>query len=311
MRVTAPAKINLHLRVGPPTADGFHPLVSWMTTVGLFDILDFTRVDDSSAPSGVRLRCDDPSVPTDASNLVVKTATALLDSLDASHNPDDGGGRSASDAPRRSFEARSFEAALQKRIPVGAGLGGGSSDGAFALVALDRLLGLNWPAGRLANLAARFGSDLAFFLHGSSSICTGRGEVVSPTPRPRSRAVLLILPAIHMSTPAVYRRFDEMKLGDPTTIASQPDWLAWAALSARELLPLLVNDLEAPAFSIRPELGELRVEAERALGRVVRMSGSGSSLFTLYDEMDEAARAAEVELSGGVRRVAVELCPAS
>src|SRR5436190_289022 len=108
MRVTAPAKINLHLRVGPPTADGFHPLVSWMTTVGLFDILDFTQTDDPSAPPGVRLRCDDPSVPTDASNLVVKTATALLDSLDASHNPDGGPDRGEPSNRRRGLPAHSF-----------------------------------------------------------------------------------------------------------------------------------------------------------------------------------------------------------
>ena len=102
-----------------------------MVTVGLFDNLEFTLTDTP----GVRLTCDDPALPTDASNLVVKTATGLLDA---------------------------------------ASLGGGSSDGAFTLLALNQLLQLNWSPDRLATLASRYGSDLAFFCHGPSSICTGR-----------------------------------------------------------------------------------------------------------------------------------------
>src|SRR5215212_7559163 len=80
LRVAAPAKINLHLRVGPPAANGFHPLLSWMVTVGLFDNLEFTLTDQP----GVHLSCDDPAVPCDASNLIVKTASALLDTIDRS-----------------------------------------------------------------------------------------------------------------------------------------------------------------------------------------------------------------------------------
>ncbi|HEY7117614.1 MAG TPA: hypothetical protein VH475_13580, partial [Tepidisphaeraceae bacterium] len=123
VRVLAPAKINLHLRVGPPTAaDGFHPLSSWMVTVGLFDNLEFIRV----TPPGIVLHCDDPAIPADASNLVVKAARALLDET--------------------GHERLGLRIELRKCIPAGAGLGGGSADGAFTLLALDRLLGLNWPA---------------------------------------------------------------------------------------------------------------------------------------------------------------------
>jgi 4-diphosphocytidyl-2-C-methyl-D-erythritol kinase len=298
MRVIAPAKINLHLRVGPPRAgDGFHPLLSWMATVGLFDILDFTFVDQP----GISLSCDDPSIPTDASNLVVKAASAMLSSPGASHNPD----RGQVVTPNRGVRA-----ALQKRIPVGAGLGGGSSDGASAALAMNALLGLNWPADRLAALASRFGSDLAFFFYGPSSVCTGRGEIVRPTPPPRPRSVLLIMPGLHMATPVVYRRFDEMALGDPETLAAAPDFEAWSTLPAEELLPRLVNDLEAPAFSISPQLAELRAAAEGVLGRTVRMSGSGSTLFTLFDSVDEARMAAmRVKADLETRAEAVELCP--
>jgi 4-diphosphocytidyl-2-C-methyl-D-erythritol kinase len=276
LRVSAPAKINLHLRVGPvAAADGFHPLLSWMVTVGLFDNLEFTLVD----VPGIDLSCDDPAIPRAS-------------------------GEAVGDRP-------GVVAALQKRIPVGAGLGGGSSDGAFTLIALDHLLGLNWPAQRMSDFAARFGSDLSFFFHGPSSICTGRGEIVRPTPAPKPRWAVLILPGIHMATPAVYRRFDEMRLGNAESLEKTPDWRQWATLDALALLPLLVNDLEPPAFSLSPALADLHARAIRAVGRIVRMSGSGSSLFTLFDGRDQAESAADcLRLDLRVDARAVELCSA-
>jgi 4-diphosphocytidyl-2-C-methyl-D-erythritol kinase len=276
--VRAPAKINLHLRVGPPprAGDGFHPILSWMVAVALFDNLEFVPIDRP----GITLTCDDPAIPCDASNLIVKTASALLETM-------------APSEPRRRGIA-GISAALQKRIPVGAGLGGGSSDGASTLIALNRLLGLNWPPDRLSDLASRFGSDLPFFFHGPSSICTGRGEIVIPTPAPKPQWLVLILPALHMPTPAVYRRFDDMHLGNPDAIASAPDWRQLANLDALSLLPHLINDLEAPAFSLSPALADLHARAAQAVGRIVRMSGSGSSLFTLFDAAGVAHEAAEV-----------------
>jgi len=292
-RVAAPAKINLDLRVGPPAANGFHPLESWMVTVGLFDNLEFTH---TSTP-GVHLACGDPALPTDDSNLVVKCATALL--------------RAAQTDP-----GMGLSIALQKRIPAGAGLGGGSSDGAFTLLALNRYLTLHWPPDRLAEIASRFGSDLAFFCHGPSSVCTGRGEIVRPTPRPKPRHAVLILPPIHMPTPAVYRRFDELlasnsELGTRNSELPSPDYAHWSTLPAPDLLPLLINDLEPPAFSLSPALATLRGRASEILdNRIVRMSGSGSSLFTLFDAPDEAETSARrIRLTLDVRTEAVELAP--
>jgi 4-diphosphocytidyl-2-C-methyl-D-erythritol kinase len=283
----APAKINLHLRVGPPTADGFHPLLSWMVTVALFDKLEFTVVDGTT---GVALSCDDPAIPVDASNLIAKTAAALLETIGTSQG---------------------VAISLMKRIPVGAGLGGGSSDGAFTLLALARLLGLHWPAQQLGDFAARFGSDLSFFFHGPSSVCTGRGQIVKPIAAPKPRWAVLILPGIHMATPAVYRRFDEMQLGRAESLENPPDWRQWTTLAALDLLPRLVNDLEAPAFSLSQPLADLHARASAVANRIVRMSGSGSSLFTLFDEMDEAETSANrLRLELGVDTRAVELCPA-
>jgi hypothetical protein len=183
--VSAPAKINLHLRVGPPTAgDGFHPISSWMVTVGLFDKLDLelTPADpdpdpaDAGSKSCIRLTCDDRAIPTDGSNLVVKAAAAMFDRI-----------AGEATAAGRQAEPWSLSASLHKRIPVGAGLGGGSSDAAAMMIALSRLLGLDWPPQRLAHVAATIGSDLPFFFFGPSSVCTGRGEVVEPTPPPKPK----------------------------------------------------------------------------------------------------------------------------
>jgi 4-diphosphocytidyl-2-C-methyl-D-erythritol kinase len=171
MRLRAPAKINLHLRVGPTRPDGFHPLVSWMTTVSLFDTLIFL----STQAPGITFRCDDPKLPTDERNLVVKAARLLMSKLPRERQQGIGG----------------VEIELQKRIPSGAGLGGGSSDAATTLVALNRLWALNWQSNQLAEVAAQLGSDVAFFLHGPSSICTSRGEVVEPTPAPQAKKPVL------------------------------------------------------------------------------------------------------------------------
>ena len=297
--LACPAKINLHLRVGPPRADGFHPLLTWMCTIGLFDTLNVWPT--ASAPGAaplMSLTCNPPGLPTDERNLVVRVARGWADRLWE---------ESRSALPP-------LTATLDKRTPSGAGLGGGSSDAAGMLRALARL----WPGLRSldaqAELAARLGSDIPFFLYGPSAICTGRGEMIHPIAQPRAQGVLLLLPTVHLPTPDVYRRFDTLQLGREVDLSEQPDWTDWAALPAAELLTRLVNDLEPAAFAICPALSDLRADAERAIGRPVRMSGSGSSLFTLFDTLaaaEDAARQFANDLSGelNVRCMAVPLCP--
>jgi 4-diphosphocytidyl-2-C-methyl-D-erythritol kinase len=321
LRLLAPAKINLQLRVAPPGADGFHPLLTWMCTVSLFDSLIISP-SEVGGGSPIDLSCDDTSLPCDQTNLVVRGAKVLADYLKA-HSTREGG-----DAPVGSLTTRGTEgttattaeralaryrAVLQKRIPTGAGLGGGSSDGARMMQALNRLWAANLPPQQLAALSATIGSDLPFFFFGPSSVCQGRGEIVKPTPAPRrARWAVLVLPKIAMPTPAVYQKFDRMKLGDPRSIDEQSiDPSAWADLPALELLPRLVNDLEAPAFALRPDLGKLRHEIELRLNRPVRMSGSGSSLFSLFDEKSDAECAAQHLDSddGSAMALAVELAP--
>jgi 4-diphosphocytidyl-2-C-methyl-D-erythritol kinase len=153
---------------------------------------------------------------------------------------------------------------------------------------------------------------VAASFHGPSAACAGRGEIVRPLPPPAPRWAVLVLPPFGLATGDVYGRFDALRLGDDAAMAAEADWRRWATLRARELLPRLVNDLEPAAFSLSPPLAALRDEVERTAGRVVRMSGSGSSLFTLFDadEAEDARAAAEkIEVRHGVAAVVVELAP--
>ena len=315
MRLLAPAKINLHLRVGPRRADGFHSLLSWFSTVGLFDNLVLEGLSPATAASifqkgaagdaarrdgdrqrsaaSVTLECDLPGLPCDERNLVVKIAMSFASEVNAGCvSPRQG---NPVDSPDRACGAQgvltAIRATLHKQIPMGAGLGGGSSDAARALLGLNQLWGTARAANDLSAFAARFGSDLPFFLHGPSSICRGRGEIVQPIGKPRPEWAVLILPEIVMPTAEVYRRFDAMGLGREQDLRDEPDWHEWMSLESTAFLPRLINDLEPAAFDISPKLGELRIRSEKLLGRSVRMSGSGSSLFTLFDEEGEAKEA--------------------
>jgi 4-diphosphocytidyl-2C-methyl-D-erythritol kinase len=310
-----------------------------MTTVGLFDNLVLekqtpaaetdTRREgagggleagegnrDGAQPAPVVLVCDLPGLPCDERNLVVRIAHAFREEVMRSGNGgkrvDGGHGDTPDSISRRGrlAEEMGIHATLHKQIPVGAGLGGGSSDAARTLLGLNQL----WEAGRAANdlsaFAARFGSDLSFFCHGPSSVCRGRGEVVVPIPRPRPKWAVLVLPKLSMPTADVYRRFDQLGLGREADVLSEPDWNAWTQLNSRELLSQLVNDLEPPAFDISPALGKMRESYEKLLGRIVRMSGSGSSLFTLFDDEAEAKDVSRwIEKTLGERAPAVEVSP--
>ncbi len=301
VKLLAPAKINLHLRVAPATSDGFHPLLSWMCTVGLFDSLILQRATDGQ----LRLRCDDPSLPCDGSNLVVRAAEAVS--------------RYAV-PPVGHIESRAageggLAIELQKRIPMGGGLGGGSSDAARIVLGLSRFWEMHLPLDQLSAICAGLGSDVAFFCHGPSSICSGRGQIVRPIGVPMPRWAVLILPPIAVPTGPVYKRFDQLLSDDDRrqlteAVESEPKWEEWRSLAAEDLLAKLINDLERPAFDLHPELARLRGELEQFVGRIVRMSGSGSSLFTLYDDACAAEDSAErITRRGGCRAIAVALAP--
>ncbi len=283
--VRAPAKINLHLEVLGLRPDGYHELAMVMQSIDLADTL-VLRV---SADATIRLRCDHADLPTDGTNLIVKAAELL---------------RSRVGLPELGVEIT-----LHKRIPIGAGLAGGSSDGAAALVGLDALWGLALGAARLHGLAAELGSDMPFCLEGGTQLCFGRGETLEPVPQRQiaERAVLLLKhPQASVSTPWAYGRCRELR-GD-FYLESEVDFEQrrqalrhgplLAALAAPGPLPPLRNDLQsvvAPEVeSVRSGLDLLR-RAPQALA--VAMSGSGPSLYALYPDL-AAAEAARSALAG-------------
>ncbi len=273
-----------------------------MCTVSLFDEL---YLEESQSVVGWSLTSNHADLACDQSNLVLKAAILL------------------ETAAGRKWEKRrppGGVAALHKRIPIGAGLGGGSSDGARMLLGLNRLWDAGLSAEELSPLAAQLGSDVPFFLFGPSNICRGRGEIVAPIAKPAVRWAILILPSQAIATPGVYKRLDllnDWSVNKPRSDDEnneprlrEPDWTNWTLLPAQQLLTMLVNDLEPPAFDVAPELAYLRDTAEQVIQRVVRMSGSGSTLFSLFDQLPEAQAAAkEIKENLSVGAQVVELAP--
>lgn len=252
--VTAPAKVNLFLEVLRRREDGYHDLVTCMVPVTLADSLTFAPAERLS------LSCDDPALSAGPDNLIWKAAQLLR---------------------QETGFAAGATMALTKRVPVAAGLGGGSSDAAATLQALNRLWNLQLPRPRLAELAARLGSDVPFFLHHSSAWCTGRGEQVRPFPLATELTFVLLKPAAGLATPAVYGQ---------TQVPAQPRGSeamrqALAAGDPQAIGAALFNRLQAGAERLCPAVTSLRhwiettVPPELYWGHV--MSGSGSSYLVL------------------------------
>ncbi len=280
--VTAPAKINLHLEVLGLRPDGFHELAMVMQTIDLADTLHFATTADGV----ISLSCDRADLPTDGSNLIVKAGELLK--------------------ARSGFSELGARITLEKRIPIGAGLAGGSSNGAAALVGLNALWGLGFSSAELHGMAAALGSDMPFCLNGGTQLCFGRGEVLEPVAVDPSSlpAVLLIKhPESSVSTPWAYGRCRDLR-GD-FYLDTESDFeqrrqalrsgLLLAALGGGRALPPIRNDLqpvvEPDVQSVREGLALLR-QAPGALA--VAMSGSGPSLYALFPDLSqaEAARAA-------------------
>jgi 4-diphosphocytidyl-2-C-methyl-D-erythritol kinase len=275
--VRAPAKINLHLGVGAPRDDGFHPLVTVYQAVGLYD--DVTAREAPQWRLGVTLPdwMAADAVPVGGGNIVDRAA----DLLAAHHGIEPTG-----------------EVHIAKAIPVAGGMAGGSADAAAALVALDRLWGVDTPDEDLLELAAQLGSDVPFALVGGTAIGTGRGEQVTAV-RDGGTWWWVVVPAEDgLSTPEVYRHFDRMFPDAPSEPVPADALLgAIAAGDTWALADALHNDLEAPAIDLRPELGTLIERGEEAGALRGIVSGSGPTCVFLCGSADHA-RSLAAELSG-------------
>ena len=249
MQFAAPAKINLSLRVLRRREDGFHEIETLMVPIAIRDTLDIERRDDG----GIDFACSDETLPVDATNLVVRAADAFFT------------------ATRLAPGVRIF---LQKEIPHGAGLGGGSSDAAATLLALDTIFETQLPQTELTRIAAEIGSDVPFFLARSAAWCRGRGEIVEPCTLPDALPLLLIKPSFGVPTPWAYQRWrDSLEIPGvpygPQTLGSIT----------------LVNDLERPVFEKFIQLAEMKCWLiEQPETAAALMSGSGSTMFAVLRE---------------------------
>ncbi|WP_197028209.1 4-(cytidine 5'-diphospho)-2-C-methyl-D-erythritol kinase [Bosea sp. 117] len=267
----APAKVNLTLRVLGRRADGYHDLMSLVAFAGTADRLTLQPGRSLSLEvAGEGAAAAGP----EADNLVLKAARALI-----AHVP--------------GLAAGHFR--LEKRLPVAAGLGGGSSDAAAALRLLARLNGLALDDPRLVEAAAAVGSDVPVCLGARASLMGGRGERVEPLALPRFGAVL-VNPRIGVPTAEVFGLL-ALKPGEALPGPAHPDAAGFAADRSGLVAQLagLTNDLEAPARRLAPVLAEVEAALAATPGvRLVRMSGSGATMFALYDDCRAAGRAAKL-----------------
>jgi 4-diphosphocytidyl-2-C-methyl-D-erythritol kinase len=275
--VRAPAKINLHLGVGAPREDGFHPLLTVYQAVGLYDDVTARTAPGWSLGAGLPDWMPADAVPLSGENIVDRAA----DLLAAHHGIE-----------------RSGEVHIAKSIPVAGGMAGGSADAAAALVALDRLWEVGTSDDDLLALAAQLGSDVPFALLGGTALGTGRGELVDPV-EDRGTWWWVVVPSdTGLSTPDVYRHFDRMFPDAPSEAVPADALLqAIAEGDAWGLADALHNDLEPAAIDLRPELGDL-IESGEACGALRGIvSGSGPTCVFLCGSADQA-RSLAAELSG-------------
>ncbi len=280
--IDAPAKINLYLDILGRREDGYHEIDTVMQTVDLADRLELCARVDGEIRLAVTGRTE--GVPADDTNLVLRAARALA--------------AEACEAGLLSARASGADIVLHKRIPTGAGLGGGSSDAAAALVGLSRLWGIAVAPELLSSLAAGLGSDVPFFVLGGAARCRGRGEIVEAlSAKGELHAVLAI--SAPLATREVYEVFD--RLGPSSSGARKPP-----PISAETAFDLgrvgeveLPNALEPAAFELRADLRAVKDELVRAGAHRAALSGSGSCVFGVVPSAEDARRVAETMRQGG------------
>ena len=282
--LTCWAKINLALSVGGADPNGMHPLASWMVAVEYGDTLQLRRVDHSPSRFDIRFDESCPAVtgqkvdwPLDA-DLAYRAHALLEEHVGA---------------------PLAVDLRLCKRIPTGAGLGGGSSNAAATLVGLNDLLALNLDRSTLVELGGRLGSDVSFLvaaaLGQTSALVTGLGETIEPAPMAQPLHMVLVFPGtggldqesgVSCATGEVYRQYDRIF---HNRAATEPDpdrvrGVIRAVSGGDKVDPTAIfNDLSDPAFAVAPSLGQLRDRLESQLGQPVHVTGSGSTLFVLQE----------------------------
>jgi 4-diphosphocytidyl-2-C-methyl-D-erythritol kinase len=268
MTLTLPsfAKINWTLEIMGRRPDGYHEVRTLLQTVSVADELTFELTGQ-----GISVHCDHPEVPCDETNLAYRAAKSLSDFTGA---------------------RKGVRIGIAKRLPVAAGLGGGSGNAAVTLLALQRLWDVQVEPRDLFALAAKLGADAPFFLIGGTCLGVGRGDEVYPLADINEEFLLLVNPGIAVPTRDAYANLPP-ELTKPQAVIKIPlSFEAAYAAIARPGAPVpLINDLENPVFARHPALVEVKRRLKLAGARGVLMSGSGSTVFAIFDSAEDRARA--------------------
>jgi len=277
--VFAPAKINVVLRILDRRPDGFHNLWSIMQTVALEDEVSIKICADRQ---DIQLRCDAAQLAADQSNLVYRAAAEVL---------------------ARARQPIGLDIELRKRIPMGAGLGGGSSDAAATIIGLNRLLRLEWSPTQMADAGQSLGSDVPFFLFAPSAFVAGRGETVRPVVIEGGRWVVLVNPGFGVNTKWAYQ---ELAVTRPAVTPLSPvqqsldrqSQVSWA-----QLIAAAENDFEAPVFAAHEKLREIKRNLRNYGAEIALLSGSGATVFGVFAS-EARARQAQAQFANEISMTA-------
>jgi 4-diphosphocytidyl-2-C-methyl-D-erythritol kinase len=277
--IRAHAKINLDLRVLGTRLDGFHELRTVFQAISLHDTLTFLP---SEGP--FTIDCDMSSFPLDRTNLIWKAADALWRSL------------------RRVGTVRDVLVRVDKQIPMQAGLGGGSANAAAALMGLARFWHLHVRPAQLTDVAATLGADVPFFLSGGTALGLGKGDEIYPLADLAPHWIVLVFPGFGVSTADAYGLYEADRQLD-RTLRPEPQYVPgpWPSRAAQ-----MVNDLEAPIARLHPEIDQMKATLRRAGALAAAMTGSGSTVFGLFQRRGDAVAAVETLSGSGWRALATE-----
>jgi 4-diphosphocytidyl-2-C-methyl-D-erythritol kinase len=268
--VFAPAKINVTLRILDRRPDGFHNLWSIMQTVALEDEVQIRLRADRQ---DIRLRCDSTQLAADQSNLVYRAAAEVLE---------------------RAQHAIGLDIELRKRIPMGAGLGGGSSDAAATIIGLNHLLRLKWSPTQMADVGQSLGSDVPFFLFAPSAFVAGRGESVRSVVIEDVRWVVLVNPRFGVNTKWAYQELAATRTAVTPLSKVQRELDRQSRVSWLQLNAAAENDFEAPVFASHEGLREIKRTLQAQGAEIALLSGSGATVFGVF--VDEVrARLAQAQ----------------
>ena len=272
--ITLPAfaKINWNLRVIGKRADGYHELETILQTITLHDTIHLTATDGPE----INLSCDDRSLPTGTRNLVYRAAQALQ---------------------ARFGQDRGARIRLEKRIPLQAGLGGGSSDAAIALIGLAYLWNLKGSFTELTEIAATLGADVPFFLNGGTARGTGIGTQLTRLPDVLEKFLLILKPNANVSTAQAYQALNAPSL---TTLSGNT--ILSGSLAQQNLDHAQANDFESVVFRLGAEIERAKTALTRAGAGQATLAGSGSAVFGIFDNREAQERAIQaIELEPGWR----------